>query len=159
MASRPNKTAAKRYFRVAQALVKDLLVVFVAGQNDGYVNCWNRKRKRVERITRPTAMAIADVPYPWMVCCAVTGRRQDGEQYAKLEWLAAPHNITQSQIAKHCNELHQQLLAKFNPMHKLTAAWVASPRGEMLDEKEIDEIITALGAYEFLAKWESPAEQ
>ena len=55
MASRPHKTAAKRYYTIARLVVKDLLVVFVAGQNDGKVQVWNRKKKRIERISETLA--------------------------------------------------------------------------------------------------------
>ncbi|GGY87771.1 hypothetical protein [Shewanella fodinae] len=153
--SKPHKTLAKRYYNVARALLRDLVVVFVAGKNDSKVQVWNRKRGKIEFIGKPTALAISDTPMPWSVLCAVTCRRQDGQQYMRTEELAAPHPITQAQIAKHCNELHMQLLKACNPMHRLTAAWIAVPTGEELPMEEVDRIITVLGAYEFLAQWEA----
>ncbi|MGL6296236.1 MAG: hypothetical protein ACRC3K_07525, partial [Plesiomonas sp.] len=139
MASRPHKTAAKRYYTIARLVVKDLLVVFVAGKNEnGKVQVWNRKRQRIEPISATTASAIADVPHKWVQHCVVTGRRQDGQQYAKLEIMAPQHPVTQSQIAASCNELHNGMVAKFNGMHRLTAAWVASPSGIELDDQELD---------------------
>jgi len=152
--SRPKKTLAKRYYRVAQALMKNILLVFVAGKNDSMVIAWNRKHRREEPVGMALAGAIADGIYPWVIHCAVTGRRQDGQQYMKLEYLASPHPTMQSQISASCNELHKSMLAEFNKVHQLTAAWVASPRGEELDPAEVDGIITSAGAYDFFAQWE-----
>ncbi len=154
MASRPHKTAAKRYYTIARLVVKDLLIVFVAGQNDSKVQAWNRKKKRIERISETLAGAIADVPHKWLQHCIVTGRRQDGQEYSKLEILAPPHPVMQSQIANSCNELHKEMLTKFNKMHQLTAAWIVSPVGEELNDTELNEILTKFGAYDFKAQWE-----
>jgi hypothetical protein len=130
MASRPKRTLAKRYNRMAQALLKDIVVVFVAGQNNGVVQVWDRKRKAMVKIQECTARAIHEGRFPWMVHCAVTGRRQDGQEYSKLEYLPAPHPVTQAQIAESCSEKHLRIIDTMNPQHTLTAAWVASPRGD-----------------------------
>lgn len=155
MASRPNRTAKKRFETIARIVTKDLLIVFVAGKNDSKVKVWNRKHNRVERLTEVTAGAIADVAYKWVMHCAVTGRRQDGQEYMKLEVLTPPHPVMQSQISNSCNELHKEMLARFNKIHQLTAAWIASPHGDELPEAEVDQIITHFGAFDFIAEWET----
>lgn len=154
MASRPNKTASKRYQRIAKALMKDMVIVFVAGKHESKCNLWNRKLKRVEVASMSTAQAICDARYPWLIHCVITGRRQDGQQYMKVEYLESPHPVLQSQIASSCNDLHQSMMKDFNSIHTLTAAWVANPSGEEIEPGEIDQIITALGAYDFNAGWQ-----
>lgn len=157
MASRPHKTAAKRYYTIARLVVKDLLVVFVAGKNEnGKVQVWNRKRKRIERISATTASAIADVPHKWLLHCVVTMRHEDTKELDyNLELLAAPHPVLQSQIAKSCNELHKEMIGEVGERTRLTAAWVASPADEELDDVELSEILTNFGAYDFKAQWEN----
>jgi len=154
MASRPNKTAAKRYNRVAQALAKNLAVVFVAGCNNGLHKIWDLKLGREIKASRAMADALSNGCYKWMIHCAVTGRRQDGQQYMKLEYLAAPQPLMQRQIAVSCNELHKELLGGFNKMHQLTAAWIGVPSGIELEPSVIDSIITKCGAFDFKAQWE-----
>jgi hypothetical protein len=154
MSSKSHKTLAKRYYNVARAVLKNRLVVFVAGKNDGRVNVWNTKKGSIEPISRTVASAICDTPLPWYLMCVVTCRRQDGQQYMKIEELAVPHPVTQSQIAKSCNSLHIELVRKCNPEHRLTAAWVGSPKGEELHPLLVDDILTNMGAYDFQAKWE-----
>lgn len=154
MASRPNRTAKKRFETIARIVTKDILCVFVAGKNDSKVVAWNRKKQSEEVVSKITFDAIANVSHKWVMHCAVVGRRQDGQEYMKLEVLTPPHPVTHAQITKSCNELHKEMLARFNKMHQLTAAWIASPHGEELPEAEVDQIITHFGAFEFKAEWE-----
>lgn len=153
MASKPSRTAAKRYHTMARLAVKDLVGVFVAGKNES-VKVWNTKKKRQEVISQTLANALIDVPYKWLQHCVITGKRQDGQLYSKLEVLEAPHPVKQSQISLACNEQHQNMLKEFNHMHLLTVAWIASPNGVELDNDELNEILTHFGAYDFLAEWE-----
>lgn len=82
MASRPNRTAAKRYYTIARLVVKDLVIVFVAGRNNGQAQVWNRKKKRLEAVTATLAGAVSAVPHKWTQRCVAAGRRQDGQDYS-----------------------------------------------------------------------------
>lgn len=157
MSSKPrNKkhNSKGRYFRVANILLSPLVLVYVAGQNDSEVLCWNLKRNRRERVGNATALAVCDTPMPWSMFCGITCRRQDGQVYIKGETLVAPHPVKQEQITNDCNEKHKELLKTCNPAHRLTAFWIASPVGAELSEELISRLVTEYKADEFQAPWE-----
>ncbi len=154
MTRKAGKTTAKRYDRMARAILKGKVAVFVAGQNGGNVQLWDLKREKVVPITVQVARALHNGRAPWMVHAALTERRQCGDQRATVAYLPAPSPVTQAQIADSCSEKHLEMMKAINKNHLLTAARVASPEGVELSEKAVYEIIETFGAFEFYAKWE-----
>lgn len=154
MASRPSRTAHKRYINVTRALMKDIAVVFVAGKNDGQVLPWNTRLNRPERVTAALAGALADGVYPWQVHCVVTTRERCGTENALVYDVPAPHPVRQSQIALGLNEIHKDMLSDVDADIRLTAAWVAVTTGEPMEAEQLKGILTKCGAYDFAAAWE-----
>ncbi len=154
MTRKAGKTTAKRYDRMAKAMLKGKVVVFVVGQNNGKVQLWDVKREKVVPITVQVAKALHEGRFPWVVHATLACRQQGGDQYAPVAYLPAPSPVTQAQIADSCSEKHLEMMKTINKNHLLTAAWVASPEGVELSEKAVYEIIETFGAFEFYAKWE-----
>lgn len=151
---RKKHCTTKRHNRVASAVLKDLILVFVAGNEMG-VRLMHRRKQVFVRCTELMADSISDCQFKWSVFCAITCRRQDGQQYMQSEAYNFTQPYRQSFICGYLNERHKELLHETNPAHRAGAGWIACPNGVEISEAEAAEILTKAGAWEFLAKWES----
>lgn len=154
---RKKHNMTKRHERTAKACLKGLVVAFVAGQADGMAQLVNRRTMRPVACGQATADALALCQFKWSVFCAVTCRRQDGQEYMQSEFFKFEQPYRQSGLCEYLNDKHKTMLKGANPEHRVSAAWIACPHGEDISESYAAELITKLGGWEFLAKWEDAA--
>lgn len=151
---RKKHCATKRHERIARAIFKDLVAVFVAGSGKG-VQLVNRRLKRPVRCTELMAISLQDCQFMYSVYCAITCRRQDGQEYIRSKAYNFTQPYRQSFLSEWLNSEHIELMKTTNEMHRCTAAWIACPNGVEISDSEASDIFTNLGAYNFLAKWEA----
>lgn len=147
----------KRHNRIASAVLKDLVLVFVAGNGEG-VRLMHRRRRVFVRCTELTADSIANCQFKWSVFCAITCRRQDGQEYMQSEAHNFEHPYRQSFISDYLSEQHKRLLHEANPAHRVSAAWIACPNGVEISDEDASEILSAADAWGYQSKWESERE-
>lgn len=143
----------KRHNRIASAVLKDLVLVFVAGADKG-VRLMHRRKKVFVPCTSLMADSIANCQFKWSVFCAITLRRQDGQEYMQSEAFNFEQPYRQSFVTEYLNEQHKRLLHETNPAHRVGAGWIACPNGVEISDDEAAEILTKANAWEFLAMWE-----
>ena len=134
-----------------------------------YGICWvgARDRKcllgnlRTGAIVRPNpdqALALLELPFRYNVVCAVFCRDQTGKEYMQYKTVVVDEPCIHTDLFDILTKIHVDLIQGANQNHKITVGWLACPviDTEVVPEDNIDTIFRAMGAFEHLAKWETP---
>lgn len=104
--------------------------------------------------------AITTVPHRWRVYACVMSRDINGREFIQSEELlfkSGDHYIEcrSEEISDLVNERCNQLYHSCNKNLSVNVGWIATPAREPLTDKQLSDMMTNIGAWEFLAKWET----
>lgn len=159
MSKRKANNPLKRKQQIARKVLKDLAVVMVLGKSK-YCTVMNLRTLKEVVVQEAVAELITDMAWPWRVECSIACRDQNGVEYVVSEEVHCESAYRQSdpRLNDFLNNHHRAFLAKQNPLHVITLAWVIMPcLGDVneLPLEKLNKIYTQLGAFEHLSKWES----
>ena len=142
----------KRYRTSAAHALKGVHVAYIT---DGEPTCdvVDVTGKQIA-VDQAIADALDKVPHFWTAHLCVICRANDGEQYIKELTKPFSARYYKGDLVQYLNKAHSKLLHEANPQHVITCGWIATPRKEELAMEQIERIMTHLGAFNFLAKWE-----
>ena len=161
MSKRKRHTSTKRRDLIARASTKDLAIAMVLGSTK-YCTVVNIKTGKEIMVDRQRADLIVNTPWQWNIECSVICRKQQGQEYVVSEAIQCQSRYRQSdpRLNDFLNEHHRSFLAKQNPMHVITLAWIAVPNlTTEVPMPMLEKIYRDLGAFEHLSKWESDNQE
>lgn len=137
----------KQLSRAADHFVKDVLVAYT--DNLGGCVMLHRRHKRIippESREGRTAVASLGRPHRWS--CLVVALGLDGDtEYFKSELIESQERYFQDDLAPTFEEQHQRLAKEMNPNQLCGLAWIASPTGGDISERDAADILTNLEAW------------
>ena len=102
-------------------------------------------------IGKSMAFAVTQVRHKWQILLLAIGEDDNGKKYFKVDPVQVINEMYQSDLAEYLDQRHKDFVAKsFNKSHLTNVAWLAMPNGieaDNLSDKQIDELITAKGAW------------
>ena len=146
-----NRLARDR--RLSNIFTRDVGVVNLPGDNSHVVDL--KTLKVEDNISKQRAFDITGHQHKWTVLLCVFGRANDGTEYFKTEEVVSPRICYQSEIDDSMNALHQKLYEDFSKQHFVSLGWIASPHDREFDLDDMFNLFKNLGAFEYVAKWES----
>jgi hypothetical protein len=160
---RKNNTMIKRRSMIARTALKNLCIAMVLGEAK-YCTVMNFKSVNEVKVSQEIAGLIANLPHKWYFECSVVCRDQTGEEYVVSEpvYCESAYRQSDPRLNEFLNKHHKAFLAKQNPMHVITLAWVAVPvigNVEELDINTLGAIYTKLGAFDYLSTWENNQQE
>jgi hypothetical protein len=137
----------KQLSRAADYFVKDVLVAYT--DNLGGCVMLHRKHKRIippESHEGRTAVASLGRPHRWS--CLIVALGLDGDtEYFKSELIETSERYFQEDLSPVFEENHMRLTKEMNPNHLCGLAWIASPTGGDINERDAADILTNLEAW------------
>lgn len=156
---RKKNTLIKRHAMIGRTALKNLCIAMVLGEAK-YCTVMNFKSCNEVKVSKEIAGLIANIPWQWYIECSVVCRDQHGEEYVVSEpvYCQSAYRQSDPRLNDFLNTHHKAFLAKQNPLHVVTLAWVAVPvigKTEELDINTLGKIYNKLGAFDYLSQWEN----
>ena len=114
-----------------------------------------RDGRRPKSVSNALLAALLDVPQCWSVYLAALLRDNQGRDYVQSIEINLKNRMTQAGLTTDINDMHHQLISETNPRHFVNVGWIASPARLDIDDEQASEIMTKLGGWQTLAKWEA----
>ena len=114
-----------------------------------------RTGKRPKSVSNALLSALLDVPQHWSVYMAALLRDNQGRDYVQSIEINLKNKMTQAGLTTDINDMHHELLNETNPRHFVNVGWIASPARLDIDDEQASDIMTKLGGWDTLAKWEA----
>lgn len=145
-----------RLERLAQIKLKNFAAAFVAGKP--YVEQVNLVTLKPMLANPEIVKLLNGFAYKWQIECSVICRDQAGVEYVVSETVNCVDKYRHSDpdFMRFLNSNHQRLLKECNPLHIITAAWVALPvNRQSLSMDTLDTIYRNMGAFDFMSSYEA----
>ncbi len=143
----------KRYHAIAKAKLKNKIVTFLVNGTP-YAELRTKEGKLLN-ITQDTVDILEKVPHRWSVVCVVLCKSEIGDIYLQTQMLPTTSKYYKRDLTELCNATHQRLVKEANSNHLVTAGWVASPEPREFSDEYLLALFEHLGAWKYLAKWET----
>ena len=114
-----------------------------------------RDGRRPKSVSNALLAALLDVPQCWSVYLAALLRDNQGRDYVQSIEINLKNRMTQAGLTTDINDLHHGLISETNPSHFVNVGWIASPARLDINDEQASEIMTKLGGWATLAKWEA----
>ena len=115
-----------------------------------------------EPVSNPTEHLrkfLKTIPQPWSTHCLAMCRDQTNKEYISEIFITSKGKYTYAEMSDLLIEEHLKFLKTQNDLHKVCAGWISIPTGEELPLSVIDKIMTSLGAWDYMAKWEAQLQE
>ena len=153
-ARRKKYNAQRSMQKVTTASLRNTAIAFVGG-DDAYVQLVNMATNKPYKPSKAMFEALTKAKYRWSVLNAVLLRDKSSSEY--IQWIEVKSKSPEYQrdMAKTLAEHHNTLLKSCNQSEVCTIAWLAVPYAHDWGIAESSAMLTALGAWDFLANWEA----
>lgn len=175
-----NKSKLVQATQMARKNVRNLAVYLLPESKCEIINMntleqdqpnYNNYKSQIEGLTRDEAMTklreidrahavstmcdMTKFKHSWSVLLFICGRCPLTGSYWKTSDVAPPGKFYSSQINASLQVHHDQMINDFNPNHFVSLGWIARPVDELYDNDLMYDLFMRLGAWDYLAKWES----
>ena len=152
----------RRAAQLAKSFAKNYAIVWAGTL---VANVINLKTGKTVQLSRANVGLITDIKHHWTVYACVMGRGIDNREFITSEQMSfyskdqneKTHVIEclSTDIADLVTEQCNNLYNRCNKNLSVNIGWVATPSLTNLTDEQLASYMTELGAWDFLAKWET----
>lgn len=138
-------------------LLENIMIIFVGGIRTSVIYLKNENRI-LKKIPQHIVDLIIKRKHMWTVLCSSICRDHSNKEYIKSSEIITKIPCYQTDFEEELNRLHTELVFKeTNPQQLINISWIAVPYDhEFNDQATCFNLYQSLGAFEFMAPWETP---
>ena len=151
-----NKSKLVQQTMLARKNVRNLGITLLPGDKCEIINMNTLNSPSMNREQAVAVMRdMTEVKHNWSVLLFVCGRCPIEGSYWKTFDTSPPGKFYSEQLEESLREHHTEMVKNFNKQQFVSLGWIARPVDAMYDNDVMYDLFMKLGAWEFLAPWET----